>query len=90
MAEDRPPQKQPAPHWIAEGSINVIDGYCWGVDSYGKSICVGKEKDILEKLQKGESVMPLETTPNAPQRIRKPSGNKRQGIGLTKKRRVRC
>ncbi len=64
MTEERPQQKQPAPHWIAEDSINVIDGWCWGVNSYGKSICVGKEKDILEKLQKGESVMPLEHTPN--------------------------
>ncbi len=51
MTEERPQQKQPAPHWIAEDSINVIDGWCWGVNSYGKSICVGKEKDILEVIR---------------------------------------
>lgn len=43
------PDKALAPYWIKDSAFCVVDGYCYGVDALGRTVCVGKVEDVLKE-----------------------------------------
>lgn len=35
-------------HWIMDGSVCVIDGWCWALTPRLRTVCIGKEADVLK------------------------------------------
>ena len=46
-------QKPESIHWIKGDSVCVVDGWCWAVTPLGRTVCIGREKDILEGNKEG-------------------------------------
>ena len=35
-------------HWLPGDQVCIIDGWGYGVDKMGRTICIGKEEDIIK------------------------------------------
>jgi len=46
---EQKPDKTQAPYWVKDNSRCVVDGWCWGVDDTGRTVCVGKVEDVLKE-----------------------------------------
>lgn len=40
--------KQNSVHWILNDSVCIVDGFGWGVAPNLRTVCLGREEDILK------------------------------------------
>lgn len=46
--------KQAPIHWILDNSVCVINEWCWALTPSGRTVCIGKEADVLRKARDGK------------------------------------
>ena len=44
--------KQSPVHWIMDDSVCVVDGWCWALTPGLRTVCIGKEADIIKGVKK--------------------------------------
>lgn len=41
--------KQDRIHWILNDSVVVVDGWCWAITPRGRTVCIGREADVIKE-----------------------------------------
>ena len=42
---------QEAVKWILNDSVCVVDGWCWAVSPNLRTVCIGKEEDVIRRFE---------------------------------------